>query len=257
MPTDPTPPAAPTIPPPTETDLSWDIAVAYVVADQFAFPTDGAVDETIRSLIRRCHAAEKALAAEVRSHTDDLHDWADDLEVERAARPLPPPTEAEERKRITSIKVPIKPRKVTEAGAADLLPEIPGATEADLVEMRRLAECGYHGAYSPSSILVLLDALTARSLPPPADVPYGHPDWPMSVMRQLETERAARVAAEAEMQEALKYAGFGEPYPFDRLPQLIGDRQAQCRNQDDRDYWRFVGEKLTALLRPGTGGESQ
>lgn len=66
-------------------------------------------------------------------------------------------------------------------------------------------------------------------------------------------KRFAEVSAEladlrAAAADALKYAGFGEAYPFDRLPQLIRDQRTKCRNDDDRDYWRFVEEQLAALL---------
>lgn len=73
---------------------------------------------------------------------------------------------------------------------------------------------------------------------------------------------AARVAeleaAMASCRDALRYGGVGEPYPFDRLSQLLDYERAKCGNQDDRDYWRYLAEKLTAaaaaLGRPAGEG---
>lgn len=54
-----------------------------------------------------------------------------------------------------------------------------------------------------------------------------------------------RVAA---LDEFLKYAGVAERYPFNRLVQLLDEQGQKCSNQDDRDYWRFVKEKLLACV---------
>lgn len=51
----------------------------------------------------------------------------------------------------------------------------------------------------------------------------------------------------AALDDFLAYAGVTEGYPFSRLVQLIREERTKCRNQDNRDYWRYVEEKLMAL----------
>jgi hypothetical protein len=64
-------------------------------------------------------------------------------------------------------------------------------------------------------------------------------------------------AMEVAVADFVEYAGAGYARPFNRLELLLEAERVKCRNQDDRDYWRFLGEKLTALrasLRAGPGG---
>lgn len=46
----------------------------------------------------------------------------------------------------------------------------------------------------------------------------------------------------------LSYSGVTSEYPHDRIIRLLKDERAKCHNQDDRDYWRIVEEKLRALV---------
>ncbi len=80
----------------------------------------------------------------------------------------------------------------------------------------------------------------AVPLPPPADVPIGHPDWPMSVMRQLEAERAAREKLQAFKDWVHSYLdGVGVPH---HPPGTHG--AAGCRIGDRMD-WLMDGYKAT------------
>lgn len=71
------------------------------------------------------------------------------------------------------------------------------------------------------------------------------------LVAESEQQRATVSRLEAALRQcktALAYAGIGQKYPFDRLGQLLEAERAKCRNDDDRDYWTFLLEKLRVAL---------
>ncbi len=52
----------------------------------------------------------------------------------------------------------------------------------------------------------------------------------------------------AAVADFLAYAGADKSYPFNRLQRLFDEQRAKARNQDDRDYWKFLSDKLATLL---------
>ena len=72
----------------------------------------------------------------------------------------------------------------------------------------------------------------------------------------IEQLLATSQAREARLREALRYAGVGEPYPWNRLTRLIESKRLTCVNQDDKDYWSFVIRKMESALAADPGPTS-
>lgn len=64
-----------------------------------------------------------------------------------------------------------------------------------------------------------------------------------------DAENARLRARIADLEDFLSYSGASAKYPYNRLPMLLREQGQRCRNQNDRDYWRFVEEKLLKLVQ--------